>query len=110
MFAETIVFVREIVMDSVECQVCSSSARFPCDSYLSTKSWSEQIHKSQGDYLTMDYVSSFPEELYTDLTQNFLSDLATLCGQFGTSKKKQLREIYGDIASLISVPIEEPLL
>ena len=31
-------------------------------------------------------------------------------GQFGISKKKRFRETYGDIASLISVPLEKPLL
>ena len=97
-------------MDSIECRICSSSARLPCDSYSSTQSQSEQIHKSQGDCLTLSYVSSLPEEPYTDLTQNCLSDLATLWGQFDTSKKKTFQEIYGGIASLISVPIEEPLL
>ena len=45
-----------------------------------------------------------------DLTQNSLSDLAILCGQFSTSEKKKFREIYGDITSLISMPVEEPLL
>ena len=58
----------------------------------------------------MDYMSSLPKEPYTDLTMNCLSDRATLCGQFGMSKKKKFRETYGDIASLISIPIKEPVL
>ena len=45
-----------------------------------------------------------------DLTQNRLSDLATLWEQFDISKKKRFRETYGDIASLILMPVEEPLL
>ena len=36
--------------------------------------------------------------------------MATLWGQYGISKKKKFRETYGDIASLISMPTEEPLL
>ena len=55
-------------MDSIECRICSSLAKLICDSYPSTQSWSEQIHKSQGDYLTMDFVLSLPEEPYIDLT------------------------------------------
>ena len=90
--------------------VCSSSGRLPCKSYLDTLRWSEQIHQSQGDCLISSYMSSLPEESYTDLTQNCLSDLATLWEQFGISKKKRFHETYGDIASLILVPIEEPLL
>ena len=56
------------------------------------------------------YVSSLSEEPYTDLTQNRLSDLATLWEQFGISGKKRFHEIYGDMASFLSLPIEEPLL
>ena len=36
--------------------------------------------------------------------------MVTLWGQFSTSEKKKFREIYGDITSLISMPVEEPLL
>ena len=60
--------------------------------------------------MILSYVSSLLEEPYTNLTQNRLSDLATLWEQFGISKKKRFHETYGDIASLILVPIEEPLL
>ena len=55
-------------------------------------------------------MSSLSEELYKDLTQNSLSDLAILWGQFSASEKKKFRETYGDIASLISMPVEAPLL
>ena len=47
---------------------------------------------------------------YTDLTQNRLSDLTTLWEQFGISEKKRFRETYSDIASLILVLVEKPLL
>ena len=90
--------------------VCSFSARLSCESYRDTLKWSEQIHQSQGDCLIPSYVSSLSEEPYIDLTQNRLSDLVILWEQFGISKKKRLRETYGDIASLILVPIEKPLL
>ena len=97
-------------MDSTECRICPSSARVLCDSYSSTQGWSEQIHKSQGDCLARDYVSSLPEEPYTNFTQSCLFDLTTLWGQFGMLEKQKFRKTYGDIASLISVPIEEPVL
>ena len=58
----------------------------------------------------MDHVSSLLEESYADFTQNHLSDLATLWGQFDTSEKKNFREIYYDITSFILVPFEEPIL
>ena len=97
-------------MEFTECRICSSLARLPFDSYPSTQSWSEQIHKSQRDCLIMDYMSSLPEEPYMDFTQNCLSDLTTLWGQFGTSERPKFRESYVDIASLISVPLEKPVL
>ena len=74
-------------MDSTECRVCSSSAKLLCDSYSSTQSWLEQVHKSLGDCLARDYVSSLLEEPYMDFTQNCLSDLATLWGWFGILEK-----------------------
>ena len=64
-------------MDS-ERPVCSSSAKLSCESYPDALTWSEQIHHSQGDCLIPGYGSSLPEEPYTDLTQNSLSDLAIL--------------------------------
>ena len=97
-------------MDSTEFRICSSSAQFSCDSYPNTQSWSEQAHKSQGDCLIRDFVSSLPEEPCANFTQNGLSDLATLWGQYSISEKQTFRKTYGDIASLISVPLEEPLL
>ena len=96
-------------MDS-ERLVCSSSARLPCESYPDALRWSEQIHHSQGDCLMLGYMSSLPEESYMDLTQNSLSDLAILWGQCSISEKKKFRETYDDIASLMSVPVKEPLL
>ena len=88
-------------MDSVERHVWLSSAKLPCDSYPNTQSWSEQIHQSQGDCLTVDYVSSLLEEPYTSLTQNYLPDLATLWELFDISEKKKIYETYGDIVSII---------
>ena len=55
-------------------------------------------------------MSSLPEESYTDFTQGCLSDLATLWGQFGISERQKFRKTYDDIASLISVPIEQLIL
>ena len=55
-------------------------------------------------------MSSLSEEPYMDFTQSCLSDLTTLWGQFGMSKKQKFRKTYGDISSFISVPIEELVL
>ena len=96
-------------MDSKR-RVCSSLASLLYESYPDALKWSKQIHHNQGDCLTHDYMSSLSEEPYTDLTQNSLSDLAILWGQFSIPEKKTFRETYGDIASLISVRVEEPLL
>ena len=96
-------------MDS-ERLVYSSLARLLCESYSDTQSWFEKIHQSQGNCLTPDHVSLLPEEPYTDFTQHRLFDLAALWEQFGISAKKRFRETYGDIASLIAMLVEEPLL
>ena len=55
-------------------------------------------------------MSSLPEEPCANFTQNGLSDLAILWGQYNISEKQIFRKTYGDITSLISVPVEEPVL
>ena len=55
-------------------------------------------------------MSSLLEEPYTDFTQNDLSNLTTLWGQFGISEKQKFPETYSNITSLTSVPIEKPIL
>ena len=60
--------------------------------------------------MTTDYVSSLSKEPYIDFTQNHISNLATFWGQFGISEKQKFRKTYSDIASLVLVPIEEPVL
>ena len=97
-------------MDSVERQVCSSSIRLPCESYLNAQIWLEQTYQNQSDYLIEGYVSSLLEKPYTDLTQNYHYDLATFWKLVGPSKKKSFRETYGDIASLILVPTKKMML
>ena len=101
---------QRFIMDSTKYRICSSSVRLPCGSYPSTQSWSKQAHKSQGDCLIRDFVLSLPEEPYTNFTQNGLFDLATLWGQYSIFEKQTFRKTYGDIISLISVPIKEPIL
>ena len=91
-------------MDS-ECLVCSSSVRLPCESYLDTLSWSERIHQSQGDCLILGYISSLPEEPYTDRTQNRMFDLATLWEQFGISKKRDFVKLM--LTSLVTSQIRD---
>ena len=96
-------------MDSTECRVYSSSTRLPCDSYSTTQSQSEQIYKSQGNGLTTDYVSSLPEEPYTDFIKiTYLTQL--LCEDSSSHRKDKFRKTYEDNAFLISVPIKEPVL
>ena len=55
-------------------------------------------------------MSSLHEKPYTDFTQNCSFDLATLWGQLGISEKQKFCKTCSDIASLILVPIEEPIL
>ena len=60
--------------------------------------------------MAASYVSSLPEELCTDLTQNSLIELGTIWGQISESSKWDFCEKYGQIASLIPIKIEEPLI
>ena len=56
------------------------------------------------------YISSLPEEPYVNLTQNNVSDLITIWEYIDQAAKESFRSKYGDIAALIAVVIDEPLL
>ena len=60
--------------------------------------------------MTKGYIPSLPEESYVNLTQNNVSDLATIWEHIGQEAKESFRGKYRDIAALIAVVIDEPLL
>ena len=97
-------------MDSIEHRVCFSSMLFPCETYLEVQAWSEQAYQSEGDCLMEGYIPSLPEEPYVNFTQNNVSDLTTIWEHTDQAAKESVRRKYGDIAALIVVVIDEPLL
>ena len=97
-------------MDSTEHRVCFSSRLFPCEAYHEVQAWSEQAYQSEGDCLMERYISSLPEEPYVNLTQNNVSDLITIWEYTDQAAKESFRSKYRDIAALIAVVIDEPLL
>ena len=56
------------------------------------------------------YVSSLPEEVHVDLLQNKLTELAGLWELVSGPNKKKFYDLYGQIASLIAVKVDEPLI
>ena len=56
------------------------------------------------------YVSSLPEEVHVDLEQNKLTELAGLWELVSGSNKRKFYDLYGQIASLITVKVDEPLI
>ena len=56
------------------------------------------------------YVSSLPEEVHVDLAQNKLIELAGLWELVSGPNKKNFYDLYGQIASLIAVEVDEPLI
>ena len=56
------------------------------------------------------YVSSLPEEVHMDLEQNKLTELAGLWELVSGPNKKKFYDLYGQIASLITVKVDEPLI
>ena len=97
-------------MDSTEHRVCSSSRLFPCETYPEVQDWSEKAYQSGVDCLMEGYIPSLPEESYVNLTQNNVFDLTTIWERIDQAAKESFRRKYGDIAALIAVVINEPLL
>ena len=56
------------------------------------------------------YVSSLPEEVHEDLEQNKLTKLASLWELASGPNKRRFYDLYGQIASLITVKVDEPLI
>ena len=56
------------------------------------------------------YVSSLPKEVHVDLVQNKLTELANLWELVSGPNKRMFCDIYGQIASLITVEVDEPLI
>ena len=65
-------------MKSPKKLVCSSSARLPYQEALKVQAWSEDIQRAEGNCLIDGYVFSLSEEVYVDLSQNKLTELAGL--------------------------------
>ena len=56
------------------------------------------------------YVSSLPEEVHVDLVQNKLTKLTSLWELVSRPNKRKFYNLYGQIASLIIVEVDEPLV
>ena len=56
------------------------------------------------------YVSSLPKEVHVDLVQNKLTELASLWELVSGPNKRKFYDLNGQIASLITVEVDEPLI
>ena len=97
-------------MESPKKLVCSSSARLPYQEAIEVQAWSEDVQRMEGNCLMDGYVSSLPEEVQVDLEQNKLTELASLWELVSGPNKRRFYELYGQIASLITVKVDKPLI
>ena len=97
-------------MESPKKLVCSSSARLPYQEAIEVREWSENIQRAEGNCLMDGYVSSLPEEVHVNLEQNKLAELASLWELVNGPNKRRFYELYGQIASLITVKVDKPLI
>ena len=97
-------------MESVERLVCSSSIRLPCQEAVKVQVWSENMQKVKGNCLTDVYVSFLPKGVYVDLKQNKLIELDDKWEHINGPNKRKFCDQYGQIASLIAVRVDEPLV
>ena len=91
-------------------RVCSSSVQVPCQSHAKAKAWSAKAQGKKGDYPAMGYTSFLPERVSTDLKRNDLSQLEEIWKRIKEPGKQRFTENYGQIAYLILVKVEEPLI
>ena len=56
------------------------------------------------------YVSSLPKEVHVDLAQNKLIKLTGLWELVSGPNKRKFYDLYGQITSLITIEVDEPLI
>ena len=56
------------------------------------------------------YMLSLPKEVHVDLEQNKLTKLASLWELVSGPNKRKFYDLYRQIASLITVKVDEPLI
>ena len=70
----------------------------------------EDTQRVEGNCLVDGYVSLLLEEVHVDLAQNKLTELAGLWELISGPNKRKFYDVYGQIASLIMVEVDEPLI
>ena len=70
----------------------------------------EDTQRVEGNCLVDGYVSLLLEEVHVDLAQNKLTELAGLWELVSGPIKRKFYDLYGQIASLITVKVDEPLI
>ena len=82
-------------MESPKKLVCSSSTRLPYQEALKVQEWSEDVQRAEGNCLMDGYMSSLPKEVYVDLEQNKLTELAGLWELVSGPNKRKFYNLYG---------------
>ena len=104
------IFNKEIFMESSKKLVYSSSTRLSYQEALEVQAWLEEVQRIEGNCLIDGYVSSLPKEVHVDLTQNKLTKLVGLWELVSGPNKRKFHNLYGQIASLIMIEVDEPLI
>ena len=90
--------------------VCSSSVRLPYQEAVEVQAWSEEVQRVEGNCLVDGYVSSLLEGVHVNLAQNELTELTGLWELVSGPNKRRFYDLYGQIAYLITVKVDEPLI
>ena len=97
-------------MESSRKLVCLSLVRLPYQETLKVQAWSKEVQRIEGNCLVDGYVSSLPKEVHVDLVQNKLTKLTGLWELVSGPNKRRFYDLYGQIASLITIEVDEPLI
>ena len=77
---------------------------------LKVQAWSKDIQRAEGNCLIDGYMSSLLEGVHVDLSQNKLTELTGFWELVNGPNKREFYDLYGQIASLIIVKVDEPLI
>ena len=86
------------------------SASTNIKSHRDVREWSEKCQREKGDCRVEDGVLELPQAVFMDTRQTDLTEPRQIWDRLGSQRQEAFTKKYGDIALLLQVVIDEPML
>ena len=86
------------------------SASTNIKSYRDVREWSEKYQREKGDCRVENGVLELPQAVFMDTRQTDLTEPRQIWDRLGSQRQEAFTKKYGDIALLLQIVIDEPML